>query len=657
MARASFRLTVCNDTGHEIFLRTGTSDYITFHDDSPAKLGATTPMPAASQIDLVFWIAGGHGTGPAWLALGASYSSAFVGGLTDFDDFRLHTPDDPPTYLRRHLRQASYETEFSYLRANDNEAHCVYRLKDAALRPANWPPHRPSRGKGPLELRYVSEFTRVWDDAGSGAVFDLAIFKPLAQSGFRNLGFLGVGPRNPLVDANSVRVALVARATDPTALADPVGFETIGSNHGSKSPSALSWWRPIPPAGYRALGTAFFPSYETPGLKEIACVREDLTAPAQGGRLLWSDRDSGGEGAVTLFDAVPSTAGGLVPGSMFATARHVRAKGGPKWEDSDGKLFVLKAAPPEANAPPMSLGGGRRPPAPPPGREGLWTWAQAGELAQLHGPVLHLHPEELYPPINVDAFAAMVQVDDERRVAVPLNLSAIIHPAVPPAGGTVKGPAYLFVRTVSEQFTDLQFWFFHAYRRGTVMFTKTSGVQDNYSDRLSNGEHVGDWQHVTLRFDTADRSLVAVCYNAQGEAIWYKPAFEPDGKKVRAYSALGTHGVYPTGIEHRQLFGWVRADEHFFFIPSDKELRFYTCNYCQDGGPSLDSSAAFVLTWLDGTYSLLGGWADGYSGYRWGPTKQNSDSVAIKIKGGMRADSYTFDTEDKGSATPAFAFE
>jgi len=40
--------------------------------------------------------------------------------------------------------------------------------------------------------------------------------------------------------------------------------------------SPVTMWEPLPPQGYRALGTVVVPDAEQPGSKEVLCVREDL---------------------------------------------------------------------------------------------------------------------------------------------------------------------------------------------------------------------------------------------------------------------------------------------------------------------------------------------------------------------------------------------
>jgi len=42
--------------------------------------------------------------------------------------------------------------------------------------------------------------------------------------------------------------------------------------------SPVTMWEPLPPQGYRALGTVVVPDAEQPGSKEVLCVREDLCA-------------------------------------------------------------------------------------------------------------------------------------------------------------------------------------------------------------------------------------------------------------------------------------------------------------------------------------------------------------------------------------------
>ena len=50
-------------------------------------------------------------------------------------------------------------------------------------------------------------------------------------------------------------------------------FHLIRRQNGS---SPVTMWEPLPPQGYRALGTVLVPDAEQPGSSEVLCVREDL---------------------------------------------------------------------------------------------------------------------------------------------------------------------------------------------------------------------------------------------------------------------------------------------------------------------------------------------------------------------------------------------
>ncbi len=51
-------------------------------------------------------------------------------------------------------------------------------------------------------------------------------------------------------------------------------------------------WQPVPPEGYRALGTVIMGGTEMPSLSDVVCVREDLTIPGSVGNQVWSDYDN-----------------------------------------------------------------------------------------------------------------------------------------------------------------------------------------------------------------------------------------------------------------------------------------------------------------------------------------------------------------------------
>lgn len=671
MARASFRLTVINDTGYEIFLRTGASDYITFDDGSPAKLGTTTPMAVGAALDLVFWIGGGHGTGPAWLALGAYYVPVEGLNAGEYDDFVLNTRDYPPSYLRRHVNKAAYATDFTYMGEDDNRAHNVLTFRDAARWPADRPraaPVAPSRADAwspdrgpPLELKYVSEFDLFWSDAGSGAIFDTSVWAPRAPGGWHVLGHIADGPvKNGPCETDKAgvpvnpggRVALVARATGTGVLAPPVDYEWIGSDKGSGATADGSWWRPVPPPGFKALGTFFFPYYVRPPLSAMMCVCDALVVPGKGGQFRYADRGSEADEDVSIFDIVPSSGDpGINIGAAVAMCGQARGAP-PKWEY--GPLHVLAAGSMTermvraGHAPWQDLA--QAPPAP------RLTYEEVIDLARKHGPILHLHPDEVYMPMSVLEFETKV-----RLVEGP-EPHAVLTDDTAKLGNLSQAKAYVFSRTINEVFTDLQFWFFYGMNGETFVRARVyvdehvplldadGHLPDITRDNLNSGSHVGDWEHVTLRFETATRKLAAVCYSAHGDRRWYAPVYEPDGEHVKVYSALHMHGTYRKPGDHLELASWSTLNCGVATV----EPKVFSSNRCADGGKVMDASTMFEIVEHDGAPNLEQYWARQYRGWRWGPKMHNKDVLHLCEVLGHSIDIPLYEGDDNGPGTPEF---
>lgn len=59
-------------------------------------------------------------------------------------------------------------------------------------------------------------------------------------------------------------VLFFAAGSDPTAVANPVGFNSVANDGGSKNPNDLVYWAPVAPDGYTAVGLCFTNSAKTP---------------------------------------------------------------------------------------------------------------------------------------------------------------------------------------------------------------------------------------------------------------------------------------------------------------------------------------------------------------------------------------------------------
>lgn len=136
-----------------------------------------------------------------------------------------------------------------------------------------------------LAITYVDQFEGRWNDVGSGLPIDGGYFHPIAPAGYYALGSSG---QSNYVIPNEQRAAIVVKAVDGSdALAAPTGYTKIWDAAGSAD-SPGSFWMPVAPEGYRALGVvAMFGNTTEPSTDDVRCVREDLVVEAKAGDPIW----------------------------------------------------------------------------------------------------------------------------------------------------------------------------------------------------------------------------------------------------------------------------------------------------------------------------------------------------------------------------------
>lgn len=161
---------------------------------------------------------------------------------------------------------------------------------------------------GAIDLAVTSTFTRVWHDGGSGGDLHGGFFSPKVSwndylAGWRVLAHVG---RSSHADINNQTTALLARSVSHDILKPPTDFELIWRDAGSGADSNGAVWRPIPPAGYVALGDVFTGSWTKPDPVWYVCVRKEAggrkyVREAQIAELIWDDRGSGADRDVSVW--------------------------------------------------------------------------------------------------------------------------------------------------------------------------------------------------------------------------------------------------------------------------------------------------------------------------------------------------------------------
>ena len=151
-----------------------------------------------------------------------------------------------------------------------------------------------------------TQFSTLYNDHGSGALYDVQTWRPQPPTGFFSLDDHAESASGYSIYGSSPLGAVVAAkdiTESQTALAAPTGFQQVWTDKGSGAYQDGSIWLPVPPPGYVPLGCVVQVGYSTPSTDVMMCVREDLVTYAQTGPLVWSDKGSGADKDVTLWSS------------------------------------------------------------------------------------------------------------------------------------------------------------------------------------------------------------------------------------------------------------------------------------------------------------------------------------------------------------------
>lgn len=129
-----------------------------------------------------------------------------------------------------------------------------------------------------IEIGFTLNFESIWNNQGSGANDEIAVWRPKPKEGFYNIGDILVVGDDDYPDPNSKRAAFVVKDLGGAALADPDDFIEIWTDKGSGGNTDGSIWEPVCPAGYVSLGHVVNNSYDKPSSDVVKCVQNALVA-------------------------------------------------------------------------------------------------------------------------------------------------------------------------------------------------------------------------------------------------------------------------------------------------------------------------------------------------------------------------------------------
>jgi len=170
-----------------------------------------------------------------------------------------------------------------------------------------------------LETKLACKLKLIWSDKGSGAELDGFFFTPSAESSYFIIG--GYASRKG--DPQSKKCVISVRQSKnnpeetPELLVPPSDWSLIWTDKGSGANTDGSMWNAVPPGKeYKCLGSIMQKGYKKPVLSNYRCVHSGLTKKIQNKSIVWTDKGSGADRDVTVFNLSNSK-------SFFAVGRKI----------------------------------------------------------------------------------------------------------------------------------------------------------------------------------------------------------------------------------------------------------------------------------------------------------------------------------------------
>lgn len=457
---------------------------------------------------------------------------------------------------------------------------------------------------GGLLVYQTSSFSKVWaayegGPDNHGATF----FEPSSlPEGYFMFGSYAQPNNRPLSGWLLVGKDQINDISNGT-LKKPVDYSLIWSSNSSKIKQDVSGyiWSPIPPDGYKAVGHVVTTSPEKPSLDKIRCVRSDLTDQCETETWIWGFKGN-------PLSVYSSRASNREVGALAVSAGTFIAQNG---QPSSSPLSCLRNAKHNISAMPNQ--------------------SQIEALIKAYSPIVYFHPDEAYLPSSVDWFftnGGLLYTKGQEANPVPVEATGSNLPQGGsndgaywldlPLDGAAKdrvkkgylqsAQAYVHVKPMlGATFSDIAIWLFYPFNGAAKAKVKFINLSLG-----KIGEHVGDWEHVTLRISNFDGQLWNVYFSEHGAGIW-KGVSElefQNANKFVVYASLHGHaaffqpGTFLQGSDGVGMRNDVKKSSMFLDTGANYSIIAADhlgpsavpvlpwLNYCREWGPRADYDAA-----------------------------------------------------------------
>ncbi|XP_020214433.2 uncharacterized protein LOC109798524 [Cajanus cajan] len=324
-------------------------------------------------------------------------------------------------------------------------------------------------------------------------------------------------------------------------LKNPRDFKLVWNQYsGRMEMPGVYFWLPEPPEGYNALGYLVKNNPDKPLLDEMCCVRSDLTDKCQTYRQILTVGSRNREFSFQVWSLRPCDRGmigkGVSVGTFFCS-NGLNMREELPVACLKNLNHVLPAMP---------------------------NLQQIHALINHYGPTVFFHPDETYLPSSVDWFfkngAMLYTKGVSKGEEIDANGSNL------PTGGSNDGKFWIdlpsdgrrdFVKrgdlksarlyvhvkpALGGTFNDIAMWVFCPFNGPATL---KIGIKNVTMSKI--GEHVGDWEHFTLRICNFSGELYSIYFSQHSGGEWVD-AYDLDyigGNKAIVYSSKFGHASYP----------------------------------------------------------------------------------------------------------------
>ncbi|KAL0340797.1 UNVERIFIED_CONTAM: hypothetical protein Sradi_4596500 [Sesamum radiatum] len=408
---------------------------------------------------------------------------------------------------------------------------------------------------GEIEVVKITKFDKIWSCTPSrGKAEGVTFYKPVGIPD----GFFSLGHYCQLSNKQLRGYVLVAKGVpkdaasadhiqdselDSPALEKPLNYSLVWSQD-SRNDECGYIWLPNPPKGYKPMGFVVTTNPDEPDPEEVRCVRADLSESCEANEIIFDSNSFSSRDKFYIWNTRPCSRGMLCKGVPVGTFFCSRDKSS---EDELSDIACLKNLDSSLLAMP--------------------NLDQTHALIKHYGPTLYFHPDEAYLPSSVSWFfkngALLYKQGRDTGSAVDSKGSNL------PGGGWNDGEFWLDLPDDDDDGRDY-------VRSATIK----AGLWSYTFNRI--GQHVGDWEHFTLRLSNFNGELWSVYFSEHSGGEWLDASELEfiEGNKPIVYASKHGHASFP----HEGCY-----------IQGSTKLGVGARNDCAKSKYSVDSSSKYQI--------------------------------------------------------------